>query len=94
MGVAIDSERATVGRVETKRLADDWIEIRLFDADGELQAITELKPAYHALFSAHLLAAQSEAAALEASEPREGRVLMFPPPVVVQVLSLLLLLVA
>lgn len=92
MGPAINTERAAIGRVETKRLADDWIEIRLFDADDQLEAIMELRPTYHDRYAAALLIAQAEIRETESqSSPRS----VIPFPIrAVQVLALLPFLVA
>lgn len=78
--------------VERKLLADGVMEIRLVGADGELDAIVELtRPTHHAVYVAHLLAAQAEITASEASPRRAGRVLEFPRRVA-QAMALLLML--
>lgn len=75
--------------VERKILADGWMEMRVLnDTTGELEGIMELTPTYHAVYRAHLLAAQAEVAALESSAPRGGRVLRFPRVVAVALLLL------
>lgn len=92
MGAVVQTERSG-GRVEVERLADDWVQIKLFDAHGELEAITELRPTYHARYAEALLTVQSEIAADEASSvPARSRVLRFPA--IAQALLLLLLVVA
>jgi hypothetical protein len=54
------------GYCATKRLPDGWVEIRLYDAADTLEAVMRLRPTYHCLYVAHLLAAQSEVLEQEA----------------------------
>lgn len=64
--------------VERKWLADGVMEIRLIGDDGELDAIVELtRPTHHAVYAAHLLAAQREIADRQAA-PQSGHVIRFP----------------
>jgi hypothetical protein len=64
--------------IERKWLADGVMEIRLIGDDGELDGIMELtRPTEHAVYAAHLLAAQREIAARRGA-PQSGRVLRFP----------------
>lgn len=67
--------------VRTKKLADDWIEIRIFDDEtGELRSVHELSPTYHVLVLAYLLAAHDAVRELESSPPLCDSVLAFPAP--------------
>lgn len=93
MGAVAQTDHIGAGRVETKRLADDWIELKLFDANGEFEAIMELKPTYHGRWIEALLSTQAEIAADEASgEPERCSVLEFPGSrILTQALALLLL---
>lgn len=64
--------------VERKWLADGVMEIRVIGDDGELDAIVELtRPSEHAVYAAHLLAAQREIADRQAA-PQSGQVIRFP----------------
>lgn len=80
--------------VERKWLADGVMEIRLIGEDGQLDGIMELtRPTDHAVYVAHLVAAQAELASRQDAAPESGRVLAFPHRAV-QALALLSLLVA
>jgi hypothetical protein len=61
--------------IERKWLADGVMELRLIGDDDGIMELT--RPTEHAVYAAHLLAAQREIAARRGA-PQSGRVLRFP----------------
>jgi hypothetical protein len=64
--------------IERKLLADGWMEIRLLDDNGELEAIMELKPTHHGAYAEALLRTQAEIRDRETGPPCACRVIAFP----------------
>lgn len=65
--------------IQTKRLADGVMEIRVIGDDGELDAIVEVtRPSCHGLLISHLCQWQDEVRQIESRAPSEGQLLEFP----------------